>query len=78
MTKRPLERDCDVVQGAEEKQDRGKAGQRKSRTEEKQDEEKQDRERRDKPAHCRGWKSPTEKEKRLYSGLESCLRSREG
>ena len=40
--------------------------------------EMQDRERRDKPAHCRGWKSPTEKEKRLYSGLESCLRSREG
>jgi hypothetical protein len=37
-----------------------------------------DSERRDKPAHCRGWKSPTEKEKRLYSGLESCLRSREG
>ena len=40
--------------------------------------EMRDRERRDKPAHCRGWKSPTEKEKRLYSGLESCLRSREG
>jgi hypothetical protein len=40
--------------------------------------ETRDRERRDKPAHCRGWKSPTEKEKRLYSGLESCLRSREG
>ena len=32
-----------------------------------------DRERRDKPAHCRGWESPTEKEKRLHSGLESCL-----
>jgi hypothetical protein len=31
-----------------------------------------DRERRDKPAHCRGCESPTEKEKRLYSGLESC------
>ena len=32
-----------------------------------------DRERRDKPAHCRGCESPTEKEKRLHSGLESCL-----
>ena len=39
---------------------------------------KGDGERRDKPAHCRGCKSPTEKEKRLYSGLESCLWSREG
>jgi hypothetical protein len=36
-----------------------------------------DRERRDKPAHCRGCKSPTEKEKRLHSGLESCLGVRE-
>jgi transposase len=31
------------------------------------------RERRDKPAHCRGCKSPTGKEKRLHLGLESCL-----
>ncbi len=37
-----------------------------------------DGERRDKPAHCRGRESPTEKEKRLHSGLESCLWSREG